>query len=206
MNKNIWIAGIIGLILGIIVTVLYVPMWGKRIGYQKNNMPMIGGNQMMGNIDAHFIKQMIPHHESAIDMADIALQKAEHQEIKQLAQNINTSQSAEIDKMKQWYKNWFGEEISLISTASAHGHEGGMGMMGMMGDDTDLDRLKNAQPFDKAFIEEMIPHHQMAVMMAQMLERTTTRPEMKHLAHDIIDAQTKEIEDMRGWYKAWYNK
>jgi uncharacterized protein (DUF305 family) len=50
----------------------------------------------------------------------------------------------------------------------------------------------------------MIPHHQMAVMMAQMLQITTQRDDMKSLAHDIIDAQTAEIEQMRGWHKAWY--
>ena len=50
----------------------------------------------------------------------------------------------------------------------------------------------------------MIPHHQMAVMMANMLASSTNRPEMKKLAQDIIIAQTKEINQMREWYKAWY--
>ena len=49
----------------------------------------------------------------------------------------------------------------------------------------------------------MIPHHQMAVMMASMLEDGTTRSEMKKLADDIITAQTDEIDQMRGWLKEW---
>lgn len=206
MNKNIWIAGIVGLILGIVITVLYSPVWGKRMGYQRGPVSSIKSNNMMaGNIDAHFIEQMIPHHESAIAMAGLALDKAEHKEIKQLATTIEFSQSKEIEQMEQWYKEWFGEEVSMFPVALAHSNEGNMNMMGMIGNDTDLERLKRAQPFDKAFIEVMIPHHQMAVMMAQMLERTTSRPEMKQLAHNIIETQSKEIEDMRIWYADWYN-
>jgi len=75
--------------------------------------------------------------------------------------------------------------------------------MGMMGDETDMTRLEQAEDFDKVFIEEMIPHHQMAVMMATMLERGTNRLEMKQLAKDIKEAQTKEINQMREWYKNW---
>ena len=75
--------------------------------------------------------------------------------------------------------------------------------MGMMGDDTDAEGLKNASNFDQTFIEEMIPHHQMAVMMANMLLASTDRPEMKELAEDIISAQTEEINNMRAWAKAW---
>ena len=64
------------------------------------------------NVDRHFIEQMIPHHEDAIGMARVALQKAEHPEIKKLAQDIEKSQSEEIVQMKSWYKEWFGIEVS----------------------------------------------------------------------------------------------
>jgi len=74
---------------------------------------------------------------------------------------------------------------------------------GMMGDETDLEKLRNVSNFDKEFIGEMIPHHQMAVMMANMLTQGTKREEMKTLAQNIIEAQTKEINDMRMWYKTW---
>ncbi len=52
--------------------------------------------------------------------------------------------------------------------------------------------------------EEMIPHHQMAVMMAQMLKNSTQRPEMRNIADNIINTQTKEIDQMRNWYSQWY--
>jgi uncharacterized protein (DUF305 family) len=52
---------------------------------------------MMG--EQHFITMMIPHHEDAIAMANMALTRAEHPEIKQLAKNIKTSQSQEIEQI-----------------------------------------------------------------------------------------------------------
>jgi uncharacterized protein (DUF305 family) len=167
-------------------------------------------NQRMNNsqIDAHFIEQMIPHHQDAITMAQLALEKGQHQEIKTLAQNIISSQSSEIEQMKNWYKTWYGRDLPTGNQVmNVHGmmsNNSGM-HMGKMGDDSDLDQLKNTADFDKKFIEEMIPHHQMAVMMASMLKQGTTRPEMKQLADDIITAQTSEIDQMRQWYQNWSN-
>jgi uncharacterized protein (DUF305 family) len=156
-------------------------------------------------IDAHFIEQMIPHHEDAITMSKLALTKARRPEIKQLAQNIIQSQGKEITQMKDWYQLWFDREIPTGSnTMNQHGMMGGSQMhMGMMGNDTDVTRLENSQDFDRSFVEDMIPHHQMAVMMASMLKNGTTRPEMKTLADDIIAAQTKEIDMMRTWLTDW---
>jgi uncharacterized protein (DUF305 family) len=59
--------------------------------------------------DQRFIAAMIPHHEGAIAMAKDAQQKAEHQEIKTLAQAIIMAQEGEIAQMKQWQQAWFGQ-------------------------------------------------------------------------------------------------
>ena len=164
-----------------------------------------GGMMNSGSMDAHFIEQMIPHHEDAITMAKLALTRAKHPEIKQLSESIIDSQSQEIDQMEAWYTEWFGQEVPAGAQVMGHHSMGSGGMhMGMMGNETDMTRLEEAADFDKAFIEEMIPHHQMAVMMATMLQRGTERPEMEQLADNIITAQTREIEQMRQWYDAWY--
>lgn len=204
--------GLGGLIIGLIVGILFaqntvnynrVGMM-QMMGFRSSNTPY----QMMNGstLDAHFIEQMIPHHEDAITMAKLAQEKATHPELKTLANNIITSQSGEIIQMKDWYKQWNGRELPTGSEVmNVHGimsNTSGM-HMGMMGGSSDLDSLKNSQNFDKAFIEAMIPHHQMAVMMATMLKGGTQRPEMKQLADDIIAAQTNEINQMREWLKNW---
>jgi uncharacterized protein (DUF305 family) len=157
-------------------------------------------------LDAHFIEQMIPHHEDAITMAKLAQTRAKTPEVKQLAENIISSQSKEITQMKNWYKEWFGKDVPTgIVVMGQHGMMGNSNSMhmGMAGDESDVTRLTEAEDFDRAFVEDMIPHHQMAVMMANMLKGGTQREEMKTLAEDIVTAQTKEINQMREWLKNW---
>ena len=109
--------------------------------------------------------------------------------------------------MKEWYKEWFGRELPTGSQVMRqHGMMGNSGMhMGVRGDSTDIARLENSENFDTEFVEQMIPHHQMAVMMASMLKNGTQRIEMKKLADNIITSQSNEIELMQGWLKEWSN-
>ena len=152
-------------------------------------------------------------------MANLALSKAKHPELKKLAQDIKTGQTQEIQEMKAWYKKWYYTDVPTVSSTGMPMHSGAgtnqgmpmnsglgmdmtqmMGMMGMM--NMDLTALKNAPNFDQAFIEQMIPHHQMAVMMAAMV-LDSPHPELLHLAKAIIQTQRAEIEQMRGWQQAW---
>ncbi len=57
-------------------------------------------------LDKAFLEGMIPHHQGAIDMANLVLNNAKHEEIKQMARDIISAQQREIDMMKQWQKNW----------------------------------------------------------------------------------------------------
>jgi uncharacterized protein (DUF305 family) len=156
---------------------------------------------MAGNMDAMFIEQMVPHHDDAIAMADLALTRAEHPELKRLAADIKRTQTAENAQMRGWYRDWFGADVPDVPGGS-------FGMMGggMMGGVVDVDELKDAKPFDKAFIEQMIPHHQMAIMMSQMAGGFSARPEMRGLTQSIISAQSREIRQMQEWYRRWYGR
>lgn len=217
MKKEALSYGIIGFLLGLITASLFasfavnnnVSGMMRMMGVRENSF---GNNQTvvqrgMQNIDRHFIEQMIPHHEDAITMANVALEKGQREEIKDLAKTIKQTQSEEILLMEQWYQEWFGRAVPENSVVmNRHGMRGAGMHMGMMGNETDIEALREAADFDRAFIEEMIPHHQMAIMMANMLVASTNRPEMKKLAEDIIAAQTKEVNDMRAWTQAWDNE
>ena len=197
MKKEPLLYGIIGLLIGIVLTGFFATFAVNNNNQGMMNMMGISGQRnMVGNIDKRFIEEMIPHHESAIAMAKIAQQKSTKPEIKNLANDIIASQSAEISTMSKWYKDWYGSEVPKQSGDTMNGSS-------MMNSQADMGNLNSATDFDKAFLAQMIPHHQMAVMMANMLEQGTNRPEMKKLARDITAAQTKEIQQMKQWQKDW---
>ena len=208
MNNKITF-GIGGIVIGLVLASVFgsTMFFGSdnEHGGMMNNNQRAGNNQMMGNLDKHFIEQMIPHHEGAVSMAKIALVKSKRPEIKNLANAIITGQTKEIGDMTLWYKNWFGKDVPKGNTGMMGG--GMMSGSGMhMGGKEDMASLENAVDFDKAFLEAMIPHHQLALMMVQMLESGTNRPEMIELSKNITVSQSKEIEDMQGWYQEWYGK
>ncbi len=218
-NNNNYIYVIVGILVGVVLVNVFPSLasvgLNSRYPNMMNNYMMGGGNQnnMMGgnrnpmnDLDRHFIEQMIPHHEDAIVMANLALQKSKRVEIKTLSQMIIVAQTQEINEMRSWYKNWYGSDVPDSVTYLGHSmmnHSPGIMMGGMMGDQTDLEALGSAKDFDAEFIRQMIPHHQMAVMMAQMMAVSSNRDEIKKLAQDIIQAQTAEINQMREWYQNW---
>jgi uncharacterized protein (DUF305 family) len=145
--------------------------------------------------DKAFIDAMVPHHQGAVEMARAALENAEREEIKQLSRNIISTQRDEIEELKAIKEQEFGtSEVPMDMSAQD------MQMMGM----TDPDALANREPFDKAFIDAMIPHHQSAIEMAQVAYRQSNNPEIKTLAEGIVEAQTQEITQMKGWRQQWY--
>ncbi len=211
MNNKI-IFGVGGIVVGLVLASVFGPRMflgpmGGNVGMMNSNRNVQNteNTQMMGNIDKHFIEQMIPHHEGAVAMAKMALEKSNRLEIKTLATAIIDSQTKEITDMQGWYKEWFGKDVPKGSTGMMGG--GMMSGSGMhMGGQEDMEALENATDFDRAFLEAMIPHHQMALMMVRMLEAGTNRPEMIQLAKNITVSQSKEIQDMQEWYTEWYDQ
>jgi uncharacterized protein (DUF305 family) len=204
VENNKILYGIGGIVIGLILAVILAPMvrYGGMMSRGNNQNPSVRTG-MVSSIDQHFIEQMIPHHEGAIAMANLALEKATHPEIKTLAQSILKAQTTENQEMRAWYQDWFGRSVPKVSTGMMGG--GMMSQSGMhMGGQEVLASLENASDFDKAFIEEMIPHHQLAIMMANMLQAGTNRSEMQQLATNINSSQSNEIQQMQAWYTQWY--
>ncbi len=160
-------------------------------------------------IDRAFIDMMVPHHESAIAMAEIAQERAEHSELRQLADDIVAAQSAEISQMTDWRQDWFGsadtpsmgEMPMLPGMSMPAGHSMSGGTMDMT---AEVDSLRDADPFDRFFIDAMIRHHEQAVEAAEIVAPQTERDEVRALAEGIVEAQTREIEQLRDWRAEWY--
>jgi uncharacterized protein (DUF305 family) len=148
--------------------------------------------------DKAFIDAMVPHHQGAIAMAEVALKDAEHEEIKELSRNIISSQQVEIEELKSIKQEEFG--TSNVSMEMSQEQMRGMGMM------MDPQQLADQKPFDEAFIDAMIPHHQSAIYMAQVASQKSKIPEIKELAQNIMSAQKREIEQMRRWREQWYQE
>lgn len=156
-------------------------------------------------VDKAFVAEMPMHHEMAIEMAELALDQAEHGKIKSIAEKIIKAQRSEIGRLTKIAKR-LG-----VTPADAHHHMAmmeGLEQLGLTmkqaGMDMDMGMLDGAKPFDRMFIEMMIPHHRGAIRMARIELRRGKDPELRTIARAIVSAQAKEIKEMKGWYAAWY--
>jgi uncharacterized protein (DUF305 family) len=153
--------------------------------------PKVTGNR----IDRAFVKEMVPHHRSAVEMAKFAQRHGERRQIKQLAREIIAAQNAEIERMRGLDQRLADAGVARRSLGMT-AHE--------MGTHMDPGALRRAEPFDRAFLDMMIPHHEGAIRMAKFqLERGRNRT-VKRLAEGIVDAQTNEIALMHQWRIQWY--
>ncbi|MQL61288.1 DUF305 domain-containing protein [Streptomyces vinaceus] len=144
--------------------------------------------------DVAFAKGMIPHHRQAVEMADLAPDRARSAEVKKLAAEIKKAQAPEIEKLSGWLTSW-GETVPAEG-AMDHSMHGGMD--GMMSAE-EMTALENAsgRAFDTAFMEMMIKHHEGAVEMAKTEQSEGAHTPARKMAVDIIASQSAEIEQMR---------
>ena len=145
--------------------------------------------------DTTFAQMMIIHHEGAIEMSQLAIERAESPEVVALAERIAEAQGPEIEEMTAWLSAW-GEDVS----PGGHGgmDMGGMDMNGMSQEEmmTQLDGMSGAD-FDQAFLEAMIAHHEGAIGMSEQQLAEGQNPDALMLAEKIIADQQTEITEMQ---------
>jgi uncharacterized protein (DUF305 family) len=170
---------------------------GGMQGMGSGDMTEMSREMVMPNgeySDAAFVDSMVPHHEGAVEMAEVGLENAEHEEIRQLSRDITESQQAEIETFGQIRDGLDGATTEEMSEEEMNE------MMGMM----DPQELAQQRPFDRAFIDAMTPHHESAIAMAEVALQESENPEIRRIAEDIVSAQEREIEQMRRWRQEWY--
>ncbi len=137
--------------------------------------------------DERFIDMMAAHHQMAIDMARVAQQHAQLPEIQLIADDIVSTQQAEIEQLASIKEAEFdSSEVPMMMNPE----EPSMYAMAMP------DELAQQEPFDLAFIDSMVPHHASAIEMASTALIHSDNPEIRALARNIIDAQSLEIGQM----------
>ncbi len=132
-----------------------------------------------------YLTTMIPHHEEAITSATILRDGTENPEMRAFAEQIIEAQSAEISQMKDWLATWYPERDTAVDYTP------------MMRDLTAL----RGDDLDRAFLQDMIPHHMAAVMMSQQVLSggLADNDEVVPFAEMIRDAQRAEITQMANW-------
>ncbi|GGQ20818.1 lipoprotein [Streptomyces griseomycini] len=145
--------------------------------------------------DVAFAKGMIPHHRQAVEMADLAPDRARSAGVRKLAADIRKAQGPEIETLSGWLTSW-GEEVPAEGAVDHSGH--GTGDMGGMMTDEEMSELGKAsgEAFDTAFMELMIKHHEGAVEMARTEQADGAFGPARKMAGEIIASQGAEIEQM----------
>ncbi len=159
--------------------------------------------------DRAFVQQMIPHHMMAVQMAQTAGRQSDHAQIRTLAATIISDQQAEIAQMTP-----LAQDLGVKPDAMPMGGQMSGGMMSdaqtlgismsQMGMSMNMTALGTSRPFDRAFIDMMIPHHQGAVRMAHAELAKGKNPQLRALAQRIVKAQDREIHEMNQWRARWY--
>ncbi len=145
--------------------------------------------------DVAFATDMVPHHQQAVTMSQMAQKQATDPKVKSLAAEIQAAQGPEIETMTGWLTAW-GQPVP-----TSGGHDmskmGGAGMDGMMTDEQ-MQQLSAASgtAFDRMWLQGMVAHHKGAVEMSNVELRDGENADAKKLAQQIIDAQKQEITVM----------
>jgi uncharacterized protein (DUF305 family) len=140
--------------------------------------------------DVMFAQMMKPHHEQAVEMADMILAKdGISTDVTDLATQIKEAQGPEIAQLEEWISAW-GAEDSM----SGMDHS----MDGMMSDE-DMSSLESATgaEAETLFLEQMMMHHEGAVEMAQTEVDEGQNADAIDMANTIVQTQTEEIATMQ---------
>jgi len=161
--------------------------------------PTSGQTAAFNDADVRFLQEMIPHHQQAIEMAELVEGRTRRPELVKLAATITTSQGAEIHTMQGFLTHW--NRPAQAVEGAGHDESQAPGMLG----EGQLDWLQTLEGarFDLGFVTMMRTHHGGAVEMAEAELRSGSSAEVKALARRMIAAQQAEIRQLHGWKDAW---
>jgi uncharacterized protein (DUF305 family) len=150
--------------------------------------------------DLQFIDEMIPHHQMALISSEHMISNSQRPEMRKLYENIQKSQSEQIEQMQEWRKEWY-PDAGRPSEMMSEEQMGRMMDNGMM--DGSMQGMMSGDALDTMFLKMMIPHHQTAVEMSDEALSKAEHPELRDLAQEIRDEQSSEIKLMQGYLETY---
>jgi uncharacterized protein (DUF305 family) len=185
-----------------VIAVLLAGILGVVILKENGSMAMDMGHDMGSHMsgssnssdtaftgaDTMFLQMMIPHHQQAVDISEVALKVSKNAELLALAKIIMRDQKSEISQMKSW--------LQLAGSSEDMDHS--MKNMGGMLGEEELKVLNEAtgNDFDVLWLKGMIGHHDGAIHMSEMI-RDASNPEIKAFGEKIVKDQSAQIAQMK---------
>lgn len=151
----------------------------------------------VNDADITFTREMIPHHQQALEMARMAPDHTDDPQILELAAKIEAAQDPEIERMTGWLEQW-GQDVPPTSMDHGDmGHGTGEEMEGMMTEEemAELDGMQGTD-WERMFLAMMIRHHEGAIEMARAQLSDGQHPDVTALAEQVIADQEAEIDEM----------
>jgi uncharacterized protein (DUF305 family) len=137
--------------------------------------------------DQQFIDTMVPHHQVQIELAHIALARAQHQDLLDLAQEIIDTQTVEISDMQEWREEWFGSKQTPPMPVPPT-----------------IEALRSApEPFDTAYIDAMLPLQQEAIELSKRALLEAGQQNILDLAGGILELHSRQTVLMQSWRDEW---
>jgi len=150
-------------------------------------------DQRTARYEVDFLTGMIDHHTMAVHMSEMCVEKAVHDELRSMCEQIIATQTSEIEQMQSWLQDWYGvtHEPSMPP-----GHMQQMAHMGEM----------DPADFEVEFMETMIRHHRQAIREASGCVDRAYHEDLVDLCEGIATTQAAEIEMLQTWLCEWYGR
>lgn len=146
-----------------------------------------------GSVSGSFIRQMLPHHEAAIEMSRNLLRYTTNLQLQRIAQNIITGQTRSIEAMERIRRTCANTRNTPQSAARYASCVYGIveTMLAAM------ESARTVNSIDLNFISEMIPHHEGAVRMSRLALRFSLCPGLVPILNDIVTSQSRGLRELR---------
>ena len=159
---------------------------------------------MAFELDQMYIDMMIAHHASVIALANAALPRLTDARLITIAEAIVSAQSDEITELRNYREAFYGspeplpmdEHMMSMMMVAMPGMGSGDDMMFQMDAEAQVRAFCASANPDLTFIDQVIPHHEMAVKSSEVVATNAVHPEIRDFAKRVIDAQTAEIAEL----------